>query len=163
MEASEYKFWGFFCVLKYINKLKCYIHFLFLTFYGIFLYVLYICFKFLYIYYNIYIIYFTCIVYIYIFLFFLLRNKIKHTKRTRVYKKVYKYRYIDEKEVEGEIIRKEGFFKKANIFIKIILIILSEILIFVWLIGRFIYFLRCAFLIKELEKVMAENGFKKTV
>ncbi len=74
---------------------------------------------------------------------------------------VYKYRYIDEKEVEGEIIRKEGFFKKANIFIKIKLIILSEILIFVWLIGRFIYFLRCAFLIKELEKVMRENGFQK--
>lgn len=74
---------------------------------------------------------------------------------------VYKYRYIDEKEVEGEIIKKEGFFKKTNIFIKIILIVLSEILIFIWLIGRFIYFLRCSFLIKELDKVMEDDGFKK--
>lgn len=52
-------------------------------------------------------------------------------------------------------------FGEKHIFIKILLIILSEILIFLWLIGRFIYFLRCSTLIKKLNKIMEENGFKK--
>ena len=73
---------------------------------------------------------------------------------------VYKYKFINE-EVSGEITKKSGFWRKTHILIKILLIILSEILIFVWLIGRFIYFLRCSTLIKKLNKIMEENGFKK--
>ncbi len=71
---------------------------------------------------------------------------------------VYLYKFNGE-VVSGNIIKEDGFWKKAHLLIKIILIILSEILIFVWLIGRFIYFLRCMFLIKKLQKVMIENGF----
>lgn len=74
---------------------------------------------------------------------------------------VYKYKFINEEEVSGEITKKSGFWKRTHILIKILLIILSEILIFVWLIGRFIYFLRCSTLIKKLKKIMEENGFKK--
>ena len=73
---------------------------------------------------------------------------------------VYLYKFNGE-VVSGNIIKEDGFWKKAHLLIKIILIVLSEILIFVWLIGRFIYFLRCMFLIKKLQKVMIENGFKK--
>ena len=73
---------------------------------------------------------------------------------------VYLYKFNGE-VVSGNIIKEDGFWKKTHLLIKIILIVLSEILIFVWLIGRFIYFLRCMFLIKKLQKVMIENGFKK--
>ena len=55
---------------------------------------------------------------------------------------VYKYKFINEEEVSGEITKKSGFWRKTHILIKILLIILSEILIFVWLIGRFIYFFK---------------------
>ncbi len=72
---------------------------------------------------------------------------------------VYLYRFNGE-VVSGNIIKEDGFWKKAHLLIKIILIVLSEILIFVWLIGRFIYFLRYMFLLKKLQKVMIENGFK---
>lgn len=53
---------------------------------------------------------------------------------------VYKYKFINEEEVSGEITKKSGFWRKTHILIKILLIILSDILIFVWLIGRFIFF-----------------------
>ena len=72
---------------------------------------------------------------------------------------VYLYKFNGE-VVSGNIIKEDGFWRKTHLLIKIVLIVLSEILIFVWLIGRFIYFLRCMFLIKKLEKVMIENGFK---
>ena len=73
---------------------------------------------------------------------------------------VYLYKFNGE-VVSGNIIKEDGFWKKTHLLIKIILIVLSEILIFAWLIGRFIYFLRCMFLIKKLQKVMIENGFRK--
>lgn len=73
---------------------------------------------------------------------------------------VYLYKFNGE-VVSGSIIKEDGFWRKTHLLIKSILIVLSEILIFVWLIGRFIYFLRCMFLIKKLQKVMIENGFKK--
>lgn len=73
---------------------------------------------------------------------------------------VYLYKFNGE-VVSGNIIKEDGFWRKTHLLIKSILIVLSEILIFVWLIGRFIYFLRCMFLIKKLQKVMIENGFKK--
>lgn len=71
---------------------------------------------------------------------------------------VYLYKFNGE-VVSGNIIKEDGFWKKTHLLIKIILIVLSEILIFAWLIGRFIYFLRCIFLIKKLQKVMIGNGF----
>ena len=71
---------------------------------------------------------------------------------------VYLYKFNGE-VVSGNIIKEDGFWKKTHLLIKIILIVLSEILIFAWLIGRFIYFLRCMFLIKKLQKVMIDNGF----
>lgn len=73
---------------------------------------------------------------------------------------VYLYKFNGE-VVSGNIIKEDGFWRKTHLLIKSILIVLSEILIFAWLIGRFIYFLRCMFLIKKLQKVMIENGFRK--
>ena len=72
---------------------------------------------------------------------------------------IYKFNKFNGEVVSGNIIKEDGFWKKTHLLIKIILIVLSEILIFVWLIGRFIYFLRCMFLIKKLQKVMIGNGF----
>ncbi len=48
-----------------------------------------------------------------------------------------------------------------NVPLKILCCILSEILIFAWLAGRFIFFVRSVNLPKRLEKIMTENGFIK--
>jgi len=64
-------------------------------------------------------------------------------------------------KIEGEITKGEGFFPKTPLAWKIVLIILSEILIFVWFFGYIGYFFRTANMPKQLEKKMQENGFEK--
>lgn len=75
--------------------------------------------------------------------------------------KVYgKYCYdgiIGENDIIGDLKYENHFFKNLNLIWKIILIILSEILIFVWLIGKFIEFIKNSNLPKKLTKLM--NSF----
>ena len=63
--------------------------------------------------------------------------------------------------LEGKIVKGEGFFPKTPLVWKILLIILSEILIFVWFFGYLGYFFRTANMPKQLELKMQENGFEK--
>ena len=63
--------------------------------------------------------------------------------------------------VEGDIVLGDGIWKNMHLFWKILCCILSEILLPVWLIGRFIFFLRSANLPKKLETEMVKNGFQK--
>lgn len=74
---------------------------------------------------------------------------------------VFKYKFINKFEIEGKVIKKDGFWKNSSIIIKISLIILSEILVFVWLIGRLIYFIRSLDVLYKTEKLMKDNGFIK--
>ncbi len=62
---------------------------------------------------------------------------------------------------EGDISRTPSLWKRMNIYFKILCCVLSEILIFVWLIGRLILFFRTINLPDRLEKVMRANGFMK--
>lgn len=74
------------------------------------------------------------------------------------------YRYcgkVNGDKVEGEIVKGEGFFPKTPLVWKIILIILSEILIFVWLFGYVGYFFKTMNMPRQLERKMQENGFEK--
>lgn len=64
-------------------------------------------------------------------------------------------------EVEGDIGFGESLWERMPLFFKILCCILSEILIFPWLFGRGIYFLRTANLPRRLEKKMRENGFEE--
>ncbi len=65
--------------------------------------------------------------------------------------------------VDGYIIKENYFWKNLNIFIKILCIILSEILIFIYAIGALIYFIRTFHILEKLDTIMNENGFLKKV
>lgn len=74
------------------------------------------------------------------------------------------YRYIGKVRdgvVEGEIIRTRWKFNSLNIYIKILLIILSEILVFVYFIGRCIFLIKNIKMINKLDTLMLERGYEK--
>ena len=74
----------------------------------------------------------------------------------------YLYRAsIKDEIIDGYIERKQSLWKRMHIILKILCCILSEILIFVWIIGRLVLFFRSINLPKRLEKRMYNNGFIK--
>lgn len=70
---------------------------------------------------------------------------------------------ISGEVIDGHIGREESLWKRMYVFWKVICGILSEILIFVWLISRLLYFFRSINLPKRLEIEMKNNGFAKVV
>lgn len=74
---------------------------------------------------------------------------------------IYRATIKDGIIIDGNIERKKSLWKRMHIFWKIICCILSEILIFVWLIGRLLLFFRSINLPKRLELKMYNNGFVK--
>lgn len=73
-----------------------------------------------------------------------------------VYEGVY-----EQNTIKGHIVRKKHKMGSLNIFVKILLIILSEILIFVYAIGKIIFYLKHINMIKRLDKIMELNNFIK--
>ncbi len=63
--------------------------------------------------------------------------------------------------IDGYIEREQSLWKRMHIILRILCCILSEILIFVWIIGRLVLFFRSINLPKRLEKSMYNNGFIK--
>lgn len=74
--------------------------------------------------------------------------------KSRVYGTYYFSAEILDDKIVGTLNHKCHFFKELNILLKVLVIILSEILLFVWLIGRFISFIRNSFLPAKLDNVM---------
>lgn len=66
---------------------------------------------------------------------------------------------ISEDTVDGHIIKHSGILKRLNPLLKVLFIILSEILIFVWAAGYAVYFTRTIDLPGRLHKKMSELGF----
>ncbi len=64
--------------------------------------------------------------------------------------------------VNGHIVKLKSGLRQINPFAKTVLIVLSEILVFAWLVGYAAYFFRALDLPGKLESMMAENGFEKT-
>ena len=62
---------------------------------------------------------------------------------------------------DGHIERNKSLWRRMHLFWKIICCILSEILLFVWLLGRLLLFFRTINLPKRLERKMNNNGFVK--
>lgn len=73
---------------------------------------------------------------------------------------IYRAKIVDGK-IDGYIERAPSLWKRMPLIFKIICCILSEILIFVWLIGRAILFFRSAMLPQRLEKIMKGNGLER--
>lgn len=73
---------------------------------------------------------------------------------SRVYGKYYFTGYIDENGINGHLKHHRNFFKQIHWTLKILIILLSEILIFVWLIGRVINFIRNSYLPQRLDRLM---------
>lgn len=83
-------------------------------------------------------------------------------KNSKIYGNfIFCYKFINKFEIEGKIIKKDGFWKRTPLVMKILFIVLSEILVFVWLIGRVIYFIRSLDILYKFEKLMNDNGFIK--
>lgn len=79
--------------------------------------------------------------------------------KSRIYGScVYKYS-VNGSEVDGRIERSKGFWKGLPLLIKILFIILSEILVFVWLSGYAVFFVRSADMPGKLKRIMTGNGF----
>ena len=82
--------------------------------------------------------------------------------KSRIYGNyVYHYSAKEGKTLSGTIKREKGFWKNTPVYLKILFIVLSEILIFAWAIGYFIYFIRTVNMPKKLSKLMKRNGFSK--
>ena len=74
----------------------------------------------------------------------------------------YVYRAkVKDGVLDGHIERETSLWKRMHIAWKIVCCILSEILIFVWLIGRLLFLFRSMNLPKRLETKMKNNGFAK--
>ena len=63
--------------------------------------------------------------------------------------------------VEGNIIRTKNYWHKLNIWWKIFIILLSEILIFAYAVWAIVYFFKNLNLIKKLDEKMFELGYEK--
>ncbi len=63
--------------------------------------------------------------------------------------------------ISGNITRTPSLWKRMHISLKILCCILSEILIFVWLLARWLFFFRSATVPHRLIKTMSQNGFTK--
>lgn len=61
--------------------------------------------------------------------------------------------------IDGHIVREQSLWKRMHVAWKTVCCILSEILIFVWLTGRMIFFFRSINLPKRLEIKMKNSGF----
>lgn len=72
----------------------------------------------------------------------------------------YEGKLINNK-IDGYLVQEKSPLRKWNIYLKIMVIILSEILIFVYAIGGLIYHFKCARIIDKLDKIMLEKGFIK--
>lgn len=80
---------------------------------------------------------------------------------SRIYGSYVYIAAVGGKVVDGEIVRESSLWKRMRLPLKILCCILSEILIFVWLAGRAVFFLRSVNLPRRLEKRMNSNGFLK--
>lgn len=75
---------------------------------------------------------------------------------------IYTAKYKDG-VLDGHISKTKNYWHKLNIWWKIFVIILSEILIFAYAFWAIVYFFRNINLIKKMDKTMLELGFEKQV
>lgn len=92
-------------------------------------------------------------------------NSIEEVKIPLTNSKIYgNYYYIGKKidqVIDGKIIQEKSPIRKWNIYLKILIIVLSEILIFPYAIGALINYFKGNKLVKKLDEKMFELGYEK--
>jgi hypothetical protein len=68
---------------------------------------------------------------------------------------------ISENKIDGHIIQEKSPIWSWNIWILILVFVLSEILIFPYAIGAFVFHLKCRNIIDELDSIMLVKGYQK--
>jgi len=81
-------------------------------------------------------------------------------KKSKFYYDYYFKITNNDEYVEGVITKGSLKFKEWNIFIQIIVIVLSEILIFPYAVGALVNFFKNRKLIDKIDKIMFENGYE---
>lgn len=81
----------------------------------------------------------------------------------KIYGKYYYEAIIENEKIIGDLKHENHFFKELHLVWKIIIITLSEILIFVWIIGKLINFFKNANLPEKLNKIMNTCNTKKII
>lgn len=74
------------------------------------------------------------------------------------------YIYVGKVEndyLKGDIIKEKSPIRKWNIYLKILIIILSEILIFVYGIWNLVFYFKSRKVINKLDNIMEHNGYQK--
>lgn len=82
--------------------------------------------------------------------------------RSTVYGSMVYRATVSEDSVSGDIVREKSLWRRMPLLWKIVCCILSEILLFVWLVGRAVYFFRTLNVVGKLQKLMENNGFERT-
>ncbi len=80
---------------------------------------------------------------------------------SKIYGNYYYQATKKENVFDGYIIKEQSPIRKWNIYLKILVIVLSEILIFPYAIGAFINFFKGPQIIKKLDNLMKEQGYNK--
>ena len=65
--------------------------------------------------------------------------------------------------IEGHIVKGKSPIFKWNIYLKIFVIVLSEILIFVYAFGALVFYFKSAKIIRRLDEIMLEKGYEKII
>ena len=68
---------------------------------------------------------------------------------------------VQDNKIDGYIIKGESPIFKWNIYILILVIVLSEILIFPYAIGALVFHFKCSTLVKKLDEKLLELGYEK--
>lgn len=79
--------------------------------------------------------------------------------KSKIYGDIIYQAFVENDIIDGNIVKKRGVWSQSHVIVKIICIILSEILIFVWAIGYIVYFMRTIDMSLKLHKKMLSNGF----
>lgn len=80
---------------------------------------------------------------------------------SKIYRNYVYLGNVSENKIEGHIIQEKSPIWSWNVYILILVIVLSEILIFPYAIGALIFHLKCRNIINELDDYMLEKGYKK--
>lgn len=80
--------------------------------------------------------------------------------KSRVYGSFYYNAMVYGDKLDGNIEADSSLWKRMNLTLKIVCCIFSEILIFVWLAGRIVFFFRSVDLPRRLEAKLKKNGFE---
>ena len=68
---------------------------------------------------------------------------------------------VDGNTVDGHIVKGKSPILKWNIYVKILIIVLSEILIFGYAFGALVFHFKCRNIINKLDVIMLEKGYEK--